>query len=86
LQWFDPLSTQRLLQSGQRQRTHQTTLALSAILTLSVYVHSRHYRDCTHYSTTYVAPPLRPYCPVLVSYSRFVELMPRALVVAAIGN
>jgi len=33
-----------------------------------------------HYYTEYVAVYLRPYFPDLVSYSRFVELMPRPLV------
>jgi hypothetical protein len=78
--WFEPLYTQRLLQSGQRQRTRRTTLALSEIMTILVYFHASHYRDFKHYYTTYVATHLRPYFPALVSYSRFVELMPRAVV------
>jgi hypothetical protein len=34
---FEPLSHRRLLHGGQRQRTRQTTLALSEMLTLLVY-------------------------------------------------
>jgi Transposase DDE domain len=78
--WFEPLYMRRLLQSGQRQRTRQTALALSEIMTIIVYFHRSHYRDCKHYYTEYVATHLRPYFPALVSYSRFVELMPRAVV------
>jgi Transposase DDE domain len=78
--WFEPLYMRRLLQSGQRQRTRQTVLALSEIMTIIVYFHSSHYRDFKHYYTEYVATHLRPYFPALVSYSRFVELMPRAVV------
>jgi Transposase DDE domain len=77
--WFEPLYTQRLLRSGQRQRTRQTALALSEIMTILVYFHASHYRDFKHYYTEYVEAYLRPYFPLLVSYSRFVELMPRAL-------
>jgi hypothetical protein len=77
---FEPRYRQRLLQSGQSQRTRQTTLALSEIMTLIVYFHCSHYRDFKQYYTDYVAGPLRPYFPALVSYSRFVELMPQALV------
>src|SRR5215831_15630078 len=77
--WFEPLYMRRLLQSGQRQRTRQTALALSEIMTIIVSFHRRHYRDCKHYYTEYVATPLRPYFPALVSSSRFVELMPRAV-------
>ena len=40
--WFEPLYMRRLLQSGQRQRTRQTTLALSDIMPISVYFHSSH--------------------------------------------
>jgi hypothetical protein len=49
-------------------------------MTIIVFFHSSHYRDFKHYYTEYVEEHLRPYFPALVSYSRFVELMPRALV------
>jgi hypothetical protein len=77
---FEPVYTRRLLHVGQRQRTRQTTLALSEILTLLVYFHWSHYRTCKHYYTEYVMAHLHPYFPQLVGYHRFVELMPRALV------
>jgi len=78
--WFEPLYQQRLLQDGQRHRVRQGQLALSEIMTIIVQFHRSHYRDFKHYYTEYVAVHLRPYFPDLVSYSRFVDLMPRALV------
>ena len=78
--WFEPLYMQRLLQSGQRQRVRQGQLTRSEIMTIIVYFHRSHYRDFKHYYTEYVEGHLRPYFPTLVSYSRFVELMPRTLV------
>jgi Transposase DDE domain len=77
---FEPVYHRCLLQAGQRQRTRQTTLALSEIMTLLVYFHWSHYRTFKHYYTEYVAVHLRPYFPQLVSYQRFVECLPRALV------
>jgi hypothetical protein len=77
---FEPIYTQRLLQSGQRQRRRPSQLSLSEIMTIIVYFHASHYRDFKHYYTEYVRGQLRPYFPTLVSYSRFVALMPRALV------
>lgn len=77
---FEPIYSQRLLQNGQRQRVRQGQLSLSEIMTIIVYFHASHYRDFKHYYTEYVEVYLRPYFPDLVSYSRFVELMPRALV------
>src|ERR671934_2597424 len=49
-------------------------------MTIIVFFHSSHYRDFKHYYTAYVEGHLRPYFPALVSYSRFVELLPRAVV------
>ena len=76
----EPLYHHRLRHLGQRQRARQTTLALSELLTLLVSLHGSPYRTFTHYSTEYVAVPLRPYFPHLVGYQRLGELMPRALV------
>jgi hypothetical protein len=78
--WFEPLYMQRLLQDGQRHRVRQNQLALSEIMTITVFFHSSHYRDFKHYYTEYVEGHLHPYFPTLVSCSRFVELMPRTLV------
>jgi hypothetical protein len=78
--WFEPLYHQHLLQAGHCARRRQPELALSEIMTILVYFHSSHYRTFKHYYTEYVAVHLRPYFPQLVSYNRFVELMPRALV------
>jgi hypothetical protein len=77
---FEPLFHRHLLQASHRHRRRQPGLALSEILTILVYFHSSHYRTFKHYYTEYVAASLRPYFPALVSYTRFVELMPRALV------
>jgi Transposase DDE domain len=77
---FEPLYTRRLLQSGHRHRCRQTALALSEIRTILVYFHCSHYRTFNHYYPEYVEPHLRPYFPTLVSDTRFVELLPRALV------
>ena len=77
---FEPIYTRRLLQSGKRQRIRQSQLSLSEIMTIIVYFHPRHYRDFKHYYIDYVAVHLRAEFPTLVSYNRFVELMPRAVV------
>jgi Transposase DDE domain len=77
---FVPVYTRHLLQTGQRHRQRQTTLALSEIMTILVYFHCSHYRTFKHYYTEHVGPYLRPYFPQLVSYTRFVELLPQALV------
>jgi transposase len=77
---FEPVYDRHWLHIGQRHRTRQTALALRELLTLLVYFHWSHYRPFKHYYTEYVAVPWRPYVPHLVSYPRFVALLPRALV------
>lgn len=77
---FEPMYHRHLLQAGYRHRRRQPALALSEILTILVYFHSSHYRTFKHYYTEYVVTHLQPYCPTLVSYPRFVEFLPRALV------
>jgi DDE family transposase len=77
---FEPILRQHLLQPRQGTRLRQPALALSEIMTIIVSFHCSHYRTFKHYYTDYVIPHLRPYFPTLVSYTRFVELMPRALV------
>jgi hypothetical protein len=76
---FAPIFHRHLLQSGQGTRLRQPALALSEIMTIIVSFHGSHDRTFKHYYTDYVVPHLRPYFPTLVSYTRFVELMPRAL-------
>jgi len=54
-------------------------LCASEIMTIIIYFHMSHYRDFKHYYTKHVQPHLRSEFPGLVSYHRFVELMPLAL-------
>ncbi len=77
---FERVYHQRLLATAGRHRRRSTALALSEIMTIVVYFHCSHYRDFKAYYLRHVRTHLRPYFPTLVSYNRFVELMPRALV------
>ena len=54
-------------------------LAASEIMTTIIYFHMSHYRNFKSYYTQYVMKHLRSEFPTLVSYNRFVELMPMAL-------
>ncbi len=54
-------------------------LAASEVMTIIVYFHMSRYRDFKTYYTQYVQRHLRREFPKLVSYTRFVELMPMAL-------
>lgn len=66
-------------QITQKQRGPQAQLCISEIITLLIHFHQSHYRDFKAYYTQYVCQQLRGEFPGLVSYTRFVELMPTAL-------
>lgn len=51
----------------------------SEIMTIIIYFHLSHYRDFKAFYKQYVLCHLRSEFPRLVSYNRFVELMPKAL-------
>lgn len=55
------------------------SLAASEVMTIIIYFHQSRYRDFKTYYTQYVMKHLRREFPNLVSYTRFVELMPLAL-------
>ena len=79
-QQFAPNWHHDLLTSGQRQRLRPTQMYPSEIMTILILFHQSHYRTFKAYYTEYVQRHLRSEFPTLVSYQRFVELMPTVLV------
>ena len=64
---------------GARLRRRKPTLALSEIMTLLAPFHQSGYCTFKVYSTEHVRRHLEGHFPGLVSYGRFVELVPRRL-------
>lgn len=77
---FEPAFEEHLLESGTHQRRRRPQLSLSEIMTILVHFHRTSYRTFKAYYTGHVLKHLRGHFPGLVSYQRFIELMPRALV------
>jgi hypothetical protein len=76
-----------LLEDGMKQRRRTGQLCKSEIMTILIYFHTygelryqMRYRDFKTYYTQFVQVYLRAEFPTLVSYNRFVELMPSVLV------
>jgi hypothetical protein len=67
------------LQLGQSKPGPKPTLALSEIMTIMIHFHQSPYRDFKAYYIEHVLKHLRAEFPGLVSYTRFVELMPTAV-------
>jgi hypothetical protein len=73
-----------LLASGQRRRQRATRLHPAEILTILILFQQSGYRPFKGVYTQHVQTHRRTEFPQLVSYTRFVDLMPRVLVPLAI--
>jgi hypothetical protein len=79
-QFFEPLWKKRLLSSSDRRRNRAGYLCLSEVMTIIVMFHASSYRNFKAYYTEQVLKNYLWAFPRLISYQRFVELMPQALV------
>lgn len=77
---FEPKWQAHCLTSGTKQRNRARELALSEIMTILILFHQSQYRDFKAFYTEQVSLNLRAEFPKLVSYNRFVEFFPQALV------
>jgi len=75
---FEPQWKAAQLQAGkQRERAGQ--LCLSEVMTILIHFHQSHYRTFKAYYTEHVQVHLTSEFPHLVSYTRFVALIPRMM-------
>ena len=72
-----PIWNQKQLQDGSRKRIRQGRLTTSEIMTIMIWFHQSNYRTFKAYYTEYVQVHMKSEFPNLVSYPRFVALMPR---------
>lgn len=79
-QSFLPIWNHHLLTSGQKQRQRARSLTMSEVMTILIAFHQSHYRDFKAYYCEQVLKSWRSEFPGLVSYTRFVEYTPSALV------
>jgi len=77
---FEPKWHAQCLASNSKRRNRARELALSEIMTILILFHSSHYRTFKAFYTEHVCVELRGEFPHLVSYTRFVEFFPQALV------
>jgi transposase len=82
--WFEPQWERELLTSGKRRRRRATRLHPAEILTILILFQQSGYRTFKGFYTQQIQLALRQEFPEALSYTRFVELMPRYLVPLAI--
>ena len=73
-----------LKENGAYKKKHGSTLTLSEVITILIFFHYSGYKDFKSYYLQMVCKQLKRDFPHLVSYSRFVELIPRALLVMSL--
>lgn len=78
-QSFEPVWNKHLMTSTPKKRNRRRELALSEILTILILFHLSHYRTFKAFYSEQVLTHLRSEFPSLVSYTRFVEFFPSAL-------
>ena len=77
-QWLAKWENARLLDMT-RKRGQAPRMSMSEVMTILIHFHQSHYRDFKAYYMQHVCKHMRSEFPVLVSYTRFVELMPSTL-------
>ena len=78
-QTFHPKWEHQMLTCGQKRRRRKGKLSLSEILTIVIHFHQSNYRTFKAYYQAHVQGHLSREFPNVVSYERFVALMPRTI-------
>lgn len=76
---FLPILEQQMLISGAIKRRRTRSLSVSEVMTILIHFHQSHYRNFKAYYCEHVMPHLHQEFPGLVSYTRFVDFIPSAL-------
>ena len=79
-QAFLPKLEKHLLSSGAIKRRRERSLSMSEVMTIMIHFHQSHYRNFKAYYCEHVLLHLHSEFPGLVSYTRFVDFIPSALI------
>lgn len=77
---FIPEWEKVLIESGKRKRRRKGRMSSSEIMTIIILFHRSNYRDFKNFYLCYVHTHLKEAFPLLLSYTRFLEVMPKVLV------
>ncbi|WP_299011953.1 IS982 family transposase, partial [uncultured Shewanella sp.] len=77
---FIPQWEQQCLTDGTRKRKRSGRMTMSEIMTIIIAFHTSHHRDFKNFYTGYLARFFKSEFPNLLSYTRFLEVMPNAVI------
>lgn len=69
-----------LITNGEVKRRRIKRMSNAEIMTIIISFHHSHYRDFKNFYLGYVAKYLKSYFPSLLSYTRFIEVMPSVII------
>lgn len=69
----------KMLSSSKKTRNRSGTMSMSELMTIFIWFHCSGYKNFKQFYVEYVCRHLREDFPCLISYSRFVQLLPRLL-------
>jgi hypothetical protein len=76
---YEPEMKKGMIGDGSVKRTRDGQLTLSEVMSIIVYFHMSGYRNFKDYYLKHVSVYLKDAFPTLISYNRFIELVPRTL-------
>lgn len=76
---FMPEWEKSLITDGTRKRIRQSRMSMSEIMTIIIAFHTSHHRDFKNYYKGFVSQFYKSEFPALLSYTGFLEVMPKAL-------
>jgi len=76
---FDQWLKEHALTEAPSPRGRKANLSMSEVMTIMIWFHQSHYRDFKTFYLNHVCQYMRSEFPKLVSYSRFVDLIPGTL-------
>mgnify|MGYP000851693979 CR=1 FL=1 len=79
-QEFVPIMEKKMICSDSKTRKRKRSLTMSEVMTILIHFHQSHYRNFKAYYLEYVLQHLRGEFPGLVSYTRFIDYIPSALI------
>ena len=77
---FVPVFEQKLITDGTRKRRRNSRMSMSECMTIVIAFHQSNYRDFKNFYLGHVSMYWKKYFPKLLSYTRFLELMPSLIV------
>jgi hypothetical protein len=79
-QWFTAEWEKTQIEEGSKKRRRKRSLSHSEIMTIIVFYHQSGYKTFKWFYERYVCKRMNQEFPTLVSYNRFIELLPDVLI------